>query len=1102
MDTARTTSRTRYSVPLHLCLILGLCTFVGSSCGLASAQEDEWWTRRPAPAVDAGPNTAPPTTEPASPTSDAGTAARPLKVVRGWPLLQVERGPGERREIDALFSLFNRESHGSDHHSTRLAPFYFARTDGPDEWSLLAPLYYQERSAEHSSFYSLPIAFGSSETASWLQAPFPLPIYSARSDTNTREDRLGLWPLVDIVGRHRHGDAASLDILGFGSWGRAGGSFLPVFRHRTDTDGNLLQSALFPVYHYRTWPRHASGDRDRLIVPFLGYLSDRDGDKTTRWWLPLLSRWEHDSEHHDAKILGGLIASIHEPDRDLLRFEPLFSHEKSATRTSWHALRLFGQEHDRATNYRATHVLPPLGLFSRSDHGYKHRMAPFYWAGGRNLDGEFASSYRVLAPFYFDRRTAHSGQKLLFPLYYHGYSPEAEQRVVFPLYWQGQRGDREHLHAFPFYSHVRNGHDQTDAFLGNLYVREESTTAAQGTRVSRSLFWPLFNYTSGPDYRHSHAAPLWWSTRDGDDEFNLLAPLYLRTRSGSRSQHWLLPLYGHTAGMDTSGNWTRRSFFAGGSVIHTRSESHSAKIGVEDRWHVLGPIAGWSRNDTRQTSHSRALPIWWQDKSPTRSTTLLFPAYFNRTKRDDQGADASSLTCVLGNLWVDHRTPEKRESGLLYPLTRYKARVAQSASGTEVLSSRLDVLGLYSSKQRAQARSWRLSPLLHVASNRAPDGVVDDDPQWWHIWSRRHDSTGTRTRLMPFLFSHDQRETTTRTTALAGLLAREERPDRSMRRALPFYYSSRHYAESRTLESSTTSFFPLYMHQMRYQGDWNKTSLLFPLYSREVWGRRQPASTTHTALAGIGRWYRSEQETASRLFPIYSAQWRDNGESDLSLALLYRRRVASPQQEVKSVFSRDGYAGLQLYRDAVGTNTRTTVVNPLLFGYHRDDRREHVSWNFLHFNRYRRDRDTSSYTVAGLIRGNTDAHWEWDSVFPLYFSAKYNETKIPRFSLPGLLHLYSRHEDRDESHWSLLGVLASGSSKGDGDYSFRILHKGAAFLKQDGYTERTIQPLVTYEHDASSGYRYFSLLKILYSSSQVSAAEPVTRRVLGIPLSW
>ncbi|MEM7166550.1 MAG: hypothetical protein AAF581_13875 [Planctomycetota bacterium] len=1036
--------------------------------------------------------------------SEAPPAERPRKIFRGWPLLHVERGPGERQEVDAFFSLFNRETLGRDRSTTRLAPLYFAKTTPEDDWSLLAPLYYRHRGANSSSFYSLPLAYGRNESGgSWLHLPYPLSIYRQESKKRSLQDfdlsqRLGLWPFIDVFGRYRDGRASSVDVLGFGAWGEAGDSLLAMFRHRTNHEGQLRESALLPIYHYRSWGQGAElgqARRDRLIVPFLGYASSRNGDRTSRWFWPLLSHWTNTEDHHTAWLLGGLAASVHQDHVDLLRVEPLFSYEKRPSRSQWHALRLFGQEREAARNYRATNILPPLGHFSRYDHGYRHRLAPFYWAGGSDIGRETVSEYRYLLPFYYDQSTAHSSTKVLFPLYYHRYRNNDEQRVVFPLYWQGRSDDKEHLHVFPLYSQLRNGRERFDSVLGNLYIRHIEPTSPEAETTSHSLLWPLFGYASGPDYRHSRALPLWWSTRDKGDEFDLLAPIYLRTKSGARSQHWILPFYGHMTAMDWNGTRTDRSFFAGGSVLHTKKTYEKPSLGTDEHWHVLGPLAGWSRNETLQSSHSRFLPLWWHDRSSVKELTVLLPAFYQYRERrgPKNGPWTSQLTSVVGNLWIDYQTEHRRESGVLYPLTRYRR-------STDGESRQLDVLGAYSSQVAGAARSWRLTPLLHVASNQDLAGHVDDDPQWWHIVSHRNDSAGTRTRVMPFLYSRERSEDSEKTTALAGLLASESSPGRIARRILPFYYDER-YLRDGELTSSDTVLFPFYSQHTRAQDDWKRQTLLFPFYSWENGRTAEGAYSSNTLLAGLAGWNRSPAQKGAHVFPLYAYKNTILGESDVALSLLYRSRRHAPGSEARGLFSRDGYAGLQLYRSAVGDNTRTIAVNPLLFGYHRDDRSDHVNWNFLHFNRYWRERDSSSYTIAGLVRGGDNARWEWDSAFPLYFSARYKSSAAPGWSLPGLLHLYSRHEDADVSRWSLLGVLASGSSRPNGDYSFRILHKGMTWLRENRYTERTIQPFVTYEHDGVRGRSYFSLLKFLYISSQESADAPVRRRVLGIPLS-
>jgi len=154
-------------------------------------------------------------------------------------------------------------------------------------------------------------------------------------------------------------------------------------------------------------------------------------------------------------------------------------------------------------------------------------------------------------------------------------------------------------------------------------------------------------------------------------------------------------------------------------------------------------------------------------------------------------------------------------------------------------------------------------------------------------------------------------------------------------------------------------------------------------------------------------------------------------------------------------------------------------------------------------NRYWRQGVQRSYSALGLIHGGSSADRSWHSTFPLYFSDSYSQTEMPSFNLPSTFHLFSRSEDANTSKWSLLGYLANGRRrKNSSDSEFRILYRGAAFIRRGSYRERVIQPFFNYESDENTGQGYFSLGKLLYIQRRDSRMDEWKRYVLGIPLQW
>ncbi|MCA8961571.1 MAG: hypothetical protein KDC38_13695, partial [Planctomycetes bacterium] len=491
-------------------------------------------------------------------------------------------------------------------------------------------------------------------------------------------------------------------------------------------------------------------------------------------------------------------------------------------------------------------------------------------------------------------------------------------------------------------------------------------------------------------------------------------------------------------------------------------------------------------------THSHLLPLWWRTRSPERSRTLLFPLYYRQT--ENLGGDASSFTMVGGNLWIDARSPESREFGVLYPLTRFR-RTPDSATD--------QALFLYSSQRiengdGTSTRRFRLSPLF-FSGRRLEERSAHE---WWHWISSQSIGDEHRFRVMPFLFDSVRTPESLEWNVLGAWIRHRDVEDReSLSWVAPIYFHQRLGRESDP-DSTLFAIVPLFYRTWSALEGRTTTSVLFPLFTHSS---TEDGTATRTSLFWpLAEIRRSEGFRSTRVFPLFDSQTWDSGASRFDLSFLYRSQRAAPQTEVGGLGTRDGYLGLQLVRNARGEHTRTIAVHPFLFGYHRDDTRDLVHWENLFFvNRYHREGAELGYSALGLIHGGADREHRWHSTFPLYFSESFASGTLPHFSLPTWIHLYSSQEDGQQSRWSLLGYVANGwRRKASGDSEFRVLYRGATWIRRGSYTERVVQPLFDYEHDDRTGESYFSLLKILYIQKRDSRMADWRRYVLGIPLQW
>ncbi|MEM7262744.1 MAG: hypothetical protein AAF488_12195, partial [Planctomycetota bacterium] len=632
--------------------------------------------------------------KPAEPDTDTTAETPPAgpsqlrereKLIRGWPLFYKERGPGDREETDAFFFLYHHLRVGPEH-SRRVAPFYFSRwnRETKEHDTLFFPFYYSRARGASWRWISLPldVEYDAAEQETRWGAPVVLSLYRGTKSPDGSSHRLGVWPLFDLFATENRTTRRTVELFGLFSWRGPAESWLPLYRHQVRFD-RLEESTLFPLWYYRNRTR-GELPQTRWVFPLLGFWNDSTPEKSTSYWLPILGRRQVAEDRASWTALFGLIGAGHGPDVRWSRFEPFYSSTTSDDHGSYRVLRLYGRDWSKSGESETTHLLPPLGRFSRTRYGYQDRFFPFYFAGGNhrvpNDDPDAPTlpetSYRAIVPFYYRYQSPRIDRRFVFPIYYgattrsateNGTVAEYGNRVGFPLYWHEWSPGRRSLHFFPLYSQLNDPKRRLDVVLGPLYVRDADRSP--GGEVSHSFLWPLIEKSRSAKGWHAHVLPIWWSTREGNSAFDLIAPLYLRSKTENTSHHWFLPIHGRYRHRSPEAGTIARDFYAGGAITRVRKREPGESEG-KTSWSFLGPVAGFSHDVEEEENHSRLLPVWWRTSAPDSSTTVALPLAYHQ--RRGQGAEARTLTVVGGPLWVDSRTPERREFGVLYPFTRFR----------------------------------------------------------------------------------------------------------------------------------------------------------------------------------------------------------------------------------------------------------------------------------------------------------------------------------------------------------------------------------------------------------------------------------------------
>lgn len=1007
---------------------------------------------------------------------------RPAKI-RGWPLYYSESYSDGRFERHAFFSMYYR-SQRLQGESLFLTPFYWSNEeyDTERDWSLLLPVYFRKQDRARWSFWSLPFSRGGrhDESQSWFWAPGFAPFFSQGKLPQGHSVRAGVPLALDLFGSTRDQEGTATEVLGLLPWRTPGRSLLPLFQTRRNLDGSLDHTHLFPIYSYSPG-RHIS------ILPLLWWRNYTGEERTQDLVLPMLGAIERSEDGYRWSALLGLWNGGKRDERSWLRLEPFFTRSRSPQAGSFDIARLYGRSWNEEANTETHRVLPPLGSFQWNSEGHQHRFLPFYFSYRAGDSSAFA-----LAPFYFRQDSPGTRHRLLFPLYFSRHSEADRARIGFPLYWHFQGAEYDDLHVLPLYSRIKRKNWRLDLALGPIYMRYERPSREL---VRHSFLWPLFQSETFRDGWHRHALPFYWGTRRGPARFDLLAPLYLYAANQEGSHHWLLPFWGKYRSRQSELDETlERTFYGSGLVTHTAVRGSNNEL-KRDSVSVLGPLAGYSRDLEKQRRSSRLLPLWWRQSSPKRSRSLLFPFYYSSHQRAEEERDATHLRLVAGNLWLDWKTEKARHRGVLWPLTSHYS----SAEG-----SFFQALGLYSQRSAhplgsrasmpGEFESSRLTPFWYYTRNAEPNPWLSG--RWLHLFSRESADWGHRTWLFPGLFYREVREEDVRWATLMGLVGASQAGEEHHFRALPFYYSQR-TGDAENPQHRLQIAFPWFHQSLRNHGEKSSLSLLFPLYYQE---QNRQGLSHRSVLWPLFSWDKGPGFRRGRFLML--AGYDFDSHTDRSWHVFPVVRSLRSSTEVEGLWSADGYLMPTLFHRTRGPSTRTSVLHPFLWGYHRDDERDETQWDALGFlASHRRGPDFRRTHALGLFHAARGKSSSWWSVFPLAYSHELHQDPLPTFLLPQALHVYSHVADADRSRWSVLGLLADGShEEATGNGHFRVLYRWAVFRKQGSYSERVFEPFFTWESDAATGYHYHSILKFLYISSRPNENSPTTRRLFGIPM--
>lgn len=646
--------------------------------------------------------------------------------------------------------------------------------------SVLFPLFYARQNAEKRSVHTL-LGYAGRSTAG-----------SGRDDWS-----LGLHPLLTYAGRN---DGRAHSVI-------AGGLFWRTKNQTEDSSG----WGIGPLA-YRT----ASPDRKRFGVPALLTFSDRQGDRATQVFTPLL--WH--------------------------RKDP------AKQRNLW----VFGP------GYVDTRAGAP---------GYAAGLAPLVFAGKSDK-----GSHVVVPPLLtWDRRDASSGtRETISPFFVRTTGPGRATTGVLGLGWDVRRAGERHTVVAPVYYRRRIA-DRTWTFtpIGGAHRSADGKGWAYG---------PVWKFANAAKQRSGGGfAPLVWHfERDSESErgaTTVVPGMYIRDRRPERDLDMWSPLVWRSeirTGIPRKGfaavPFYFRSRQPGGTDVDAGLGFFYARNATRHTHTLVG--GPFFHHKTRKELHTGLFPVtWWMD-SETHRRLISLPLVFQ-----DLDKKTGKMTTLAAPFWFDRRAQNGRRTWMAFPFVLGRRGQYNFTRLSVAPPGYFDIFRL-----QKDFRFTGFAPLLfryQKCGFKLADDPKCAYTLWgsFPLFFHGKDGNGRRTHSALGLYWADKdpggRKFFTllgggefrpgeRTRWYAGTVYRDVTATHATTAFLPLFYLKKHRRlNRRTLVVAP----PLFIQQRRDDRKWFEAGLL-------VWQFRTPAKVTTVVLPPLfGLQHSFAERKLSWLAPIY-----------------------------------------------------------------------------------------------------------------------------------------------------------------------------------------------------------------------------------------
>ena len=499
-----------------------------------------------------------------------------------------------------------------------VVPLVYLERSSKESKTMVTPLLGHIADERSSTTWLFPL-WGTHRTERYRLSAFLANLLVVQTSRKSKELSF-LWPLTSfrVDGKKKSMRIAPL------IWGKASPEghsflFLPlVYSRSTRMASDLL---IFPLFYNQRrgsgesprgmtvlaplyWDFRGRSSRLTMLIPFLG--SSATGEDFTRFILPTIF------------------------------------HKKEGNRSYFHAWPLYGH-HQVGDHYDRYFFLAPFFSYT-SDRKKDEWKLNLLWPFFSYRKGKDSESLRFLPFAWFDRTL------------------KGKSTVIFPFYWRGEDGDTSYLYT-PFYGEQRRGETfRRHIFLGGAYVR----TRDDERKLERhDALYYLFTRKREGEKTLTAVRPLFWHESSPKMSRTILVPFFYRQVEKGRRLFLSLPYSG--GAVDGKSRWDNVLGF----LYHRR------QVGERTRQDLLFPLVHWASGPDASKLEIR--PLLWHSREGEKGHTLLFPFYYHEWgpgrkaltlfpfyTRIDR-TDGSSLTSVLGPLYISRRTRGSLRQDFLWP---------------------------------------------------------------------------------------------------------------------------------------------------------------------------------------------------------------------------------------------------------------------------------------------------------------------------------------------------------------------------------------------------------------------------------------------------